>query len=189
MNLATCPHCGKKPTSGRSLDQHRRLFGVIKTAFDNWPEAQEFQPYSAEHLRAWLVCKSGTRWREVQVIELWPDAPVQMVAMVVQGAMEAARKRGVFSFVEARANAVFVFTPKSIAFASMSHRDFNTLSADIDHVLTSVGFEPEQLSKEASREQPVCAPGPIEAEPEAASGSVPSSRRALPRLQEEAAAG
>jgi len=189
MNLSTCPHCGKpvKPTVGRSLPQHRRLFGVIGKAFENWPERCDFQPDSAEHLRAWLICKAG--WREATTIHLGDATDVDFTARAIEMSFRAAKADGVHCFVVPIRNAVAIVRPKSVAWAKMPHREFVMLSNAIDDVLKSIGLDPEQLSKEASREQPVCASGAIEAQPEAASGSVPRKGRDLPRLQEEAAAG
>ena len=43
----------------RSLKHHKRLFGLIRAAFDLWPEGHEFQPETEDHLRAWLTIKAG----------------------------------------------------------------------------------------------------------------------------------
>lgn len=43
----------------RSKDEHNLFFGVIGLAYDNWPVSHQYQPISADELRAWLLIEAG----------------------------------------------------------------------------------------------------------------------------------
>lgn len=65
--MSECPVCGyhdKGKGKPRSIDQHRRFYGLVKKAFGQWPEKSDFQPEDEEHLRQWLICAAGPQWRE-----------------------------------------------------------------------------------------------------------------------------
>ena len=87
-----CPQCGHVADS-RSTPDHRRFFARIHAAFHHWPEAHEFQPDDAEHLRAWLLCKAGYRDVTTIPVEYADSEPalLRLVTLTVEGAVKAAK--------------------------------------------------------------------------------------------------
>ena len=129
----TCPVCGyadKSSGKPRSIEQHRRYFAMIKTAFDNWPERHERQFASAEELRSWLQMKAGAR--EV-------GATIPLTGMSKERAMllaEAAiRGAGSWAMPIIHGDTLVIFKPKSVSFAKMPHADFCKLSDTVQDVI------------------------------------------------------
>lgn len=139
-----CPECGCEigAKKRRSLPDHRRLFALIKDAFDNWPEAHEFQPESPEHLRAWLVCKAG--WREATAYDLGDKADAAVVAIALEAGIRAARGVG---FVRVVGRSVAVITPKSMDFRAMGQHEFGLLRDAITDIIRAVtGIDAERAA-------------------------------------------
>lgn len=136
-----CPECGcdLAPKKRRSVPDHRRLFALVRQAFDNWPEDHDFQPESAEHLRAWLVCKAG--WREATAYDLGDRADAAVVALALQAGIKAAKGVG---FVKVHGRSVAVITPKSIDFRSMGQAEFGLLRDAITEIIKAeIGIDHE----------------------------------------------
>lgn len=136
-----CPYCASEfdavdPARHRSTLEHRRFFGMIRAAFDNWPEDHEFQPETAEHLRAWLICEASPLYRTVETISL-DGAPHEFVAammVIIDGLLE--REDG-FKFCHWRGHRATITRPKSIRFDRMKHGDFHALSEIVAEVIVS----------------------------------------------------
>lgn len=142
-----CPHC----TKPRSPDDHRRLFGLISKAFDNWPEAHEFRPDSAEHLRAWLLCKAG--YRETVTIPLESDdAPALRLALAaVEAAIAYFAARGAFAFVRPHGHALAVISAKSINWQTLDQKKFAPIREAVEEIITAeTGTEASAFLKEVS---------------------------------------
>ena len=58
MTIA-CPECGCVIDKGRSVPDHRRLFGLLRAAFHQWSESHAFQPTNESQLRAWALVQTG----------------------------------------------------------------------------------------------------------------------------------
>lgn len=149
-----CTNCGcvLEPASkgkSRSLPQHARFFGVISTAYDQWPEANEFQPESVDHLRAYLICKAGYRDSTDIAAPYAEDEPglTRLIALSIEAAIVAA---GGFAFVRHHPDGgvVRVYKAKSLKFKSMGHQEFCALSNAVDDVLRAEGLDPDVLAKE-----------------------------------------
>ena len=128
-----CPECGCEigERKRRSVPDHRRLFALIKQAFDNWPEAHEFAPESPEHLRAWLVCKAG--WRDATAYDLGQRADAAVVALALQAGIKAAKGVG---FVKVHnGGSVAVITPRSMDFRTMGQQEFGLLRDVITDII------------------------------------------------------
>lgn len=139
-----CPECGCEigAKKRRSVPDHRRLFALIKQAFDNWPEANEFAPENPEHLRAWLVCKAG--WREAIAYDLGERADAAVVALALQAGIKAAKGVG---FVKVHGRSVAVITPKSMDFRSMGQAEFGLLrDAITDIIKAETGIDAERAA-------------------------------------------
>lgn len=155
-----CRHCGCEnegaaASKPRSLPQHRRLFGVIREAFKQWPHAHEFTPETAEHLRAYLICAAGEEFRECHRVDL-PDDPditprvARLFATACEAVMSQVRERHRYSFIRTQegGTGVAVYVPLSISFEAMPHKTFDQLSSKVDEVLRVAGLNPDQLYAE-----------------------------------------
>lgn len=143
--MSTCPHCGKG-SKRRSIDQHRRYFALCKHAFDNWPEAQEFQPDNAEHLRKWLQVKAG--YKTIQQIDTTRTDPQSM--RIMQATLIAAMKAtSDYAWTVVHRNRLYVVASKSIAFDKISHGEFCQLNDMVAEVIErESGIKVDDLMRE-----------------------------------------
>ena len=143
----TCPTCGAKTTKPRSEADHRRFFALIRAAFDQWPEGHDFQPDSAEHLRAWLLCKAG--YRNCTTIPIEDDAPPavgKLAILAIEAAIKAARTH---AFPRLHGHGIAVFSAKSIAWNTLSQKDFGPLRQAVEDVISAeIGVDAETLLKQ-----------------------------------------
>jgi hypothetical protein len=116
----TCPHC-----QPRSSPQHRRIFKVISAAFNQWRDPEIV---SAEHLRAWLLAKA--QYCNVQEIEL--DHPSDKGLRKLEALIRAA---GAYAFTRVYRDRVYMFTPKSMRFDKLSHKDACALFEKIEAII------------------------------------------------------
>ena len=143
--MSTCPHCGKGGKR-RSVDQHRRYFAMCKLAFENWPEAHEFQPDSAEHLRKWLQVKAG--YRTVSEIDVARTDPRSI--MIMEATLRAAMKATAdYAWTVQHGKRLYVIASRSIAFDKISHGEFCTLNDMVAEVIErECGISIDDLMKE-----------------------------------------
>lgn len=121
---------------------------MIKAAFSNWPEAHEFQPRNAENLRRWLQCKAGHY--TTQRIEVPSDDPaiIKLARLAAEATLRAA---GADAWVKPYGDCLVVFSPKSIAFDKLSHKDACALLADVEDIIeTELNCKADDLLKEAA---------------------------------------
>lgn len=152
MNCPVCGYHDKGKGKPRSLDQHKRFYGLVRAAFHHWPEGHDFVPHDETHLRKYLICMAGPQWRNMTeiLVPFAEDQPglTRLAAYTMQQAAEAA---GGYAFprVDANGGRVALYTAKSIKFAEMSHLEFCALSNAVDEVIKSeIGVDPDQLLKE-----------------------------------------
>lgn len=127
----------------RSIDQHRRFFGVIKAAFDNWPDMHPFKPDNEEHLRAWLLVKS--KHRSIKSFDVGSDAAdvARMVPVIVASMLD----KYCWSWPDGDGQ-IKVCAPLSIKFSELPHEAFCKLCDEVEGViLTETGMEAEHLLK------------------------------------------
>lgn len=140
-----CPICNAQDTQARSIPQHKRFFGVLRAAFYHWPEQAQFQPESEEHLRAYLLVKTGHHTlHNVQV----NTSAIELVLTTVRAALRAA---GSYAFCETDGNDIKIFKPKSIAFHKLSSRAFNELNQKVEEVYREFGIDPDAVLNETER--------------------------------------
>src|SRR3990172_8166105 len=149
--MKLCAHCGKPVAKPRSPDDHRRFFGLIAAAFHHWPEDHEFQPDTAEHLRAWLLIKAG--YRTVTPIECeWLDnqtALARLVALAIEGALRA--QKG-YSFVRVHGDRIAVFAARSIDWETLDQKAFAPVREAVEGVIKAeTGLDPDQLLSESEK--------------------------------------
>lgn len=142
-----CPHCKKYLGSPRSLLDHRRLFGLIRAAFYHWPHAHEFQPDNEEHLRAWLLCKSG--YRETHTIAVNTTDDPQIVKVIALAVTSAIRAAGGYAFVRPDEGCIRVFSAKSIKFDTLDQMKFVAVRLAVEDVLKAeLAIDLDTLLKE-----------------------------------------
>jgi hypothetical protein len=137
MRITSCPSCGCDiETRGkpRSVDQHRRFFKIIRHAFEQWPEAHEFQPEDATHLRKWLTCKAGPSYREAHMIDIKRVDP-RSLAMATAAVAAAMRALGQRCWVVPHDGALAVVAAKSIRFDKLPHLAFCALNDAVSEVI------------------------------------------------------
>lgn len=147
--MRTCEHCHRPITKPRSSADHRRFFGVLHAAFDQWPETSDFTPDNAEHLRAYLLCKSG--YRETTFIPVLDGAGshpavARLTALAAEAAIKAA---GGYAFVRPHRDGIAVHAPKSIAFDKLSQKEFGPLRDAVEAVIEAeIGVSADALLRE-----------------------------------------
>lgn len=147
-----CPQCGcefdeELKGKPRSLDQHRRYFGVMRAAFHHWPETHDRQFGDAEELRAWVQMKAGYREIAAQIPLVGINREKAM--LIVEAAVRAA---GSYAVPVIHGDTLVIFKPKSIAFRSLPHPAFCDLNNAVDEVIkTEIGIDADTLLKETER--------------------------------------
>lgn len=117
-----CPACGfvlKKP---RSPKAHRHFFAVIDAAHENWPEDHEFQPTSPEHLRAWLLVRTGYADTIGNLLDMRRPT-MEKLEDFLEMCLVAMKNRG-YVFPAERDGYLEAHFPKSIAYAELDQKEF-----------------------------------------------------------------
>lgn len=130
--MTTCPTCGqRRKEKPRSIDHHRRLFGIISVFYSLWPESHPEKFDNAEQLRKWLLLKANHK--EVIRIDLAGADPAAAV-IVAEAAMRAS---GAYARARIVDGELLVFRPRSIAWDKLSQAEFAKISEEIEHILTA----------------------------------------------------
>jgi hypothetical protein len=144
--MKLCEHCGRPTTKPRSAADHRRFFGVINAAFDQWPESFEFVPDDAEHLRSWLLCKAGYRETVSIPVEGDDESVARLAVLAVEGALKAAHSH---AFVRPYSHGIVVFLPKSLNWSTLGQRQFVEVREAVESEIEKViGVKCDALLKE-----------------------------------------
>ena len=145
--LSHCPECGAVLGKPRSLADHRRLFGLLRAAFANWPENHPFQPVDEGHLRAWALVEA--RYHDVEFIPYPPECDDPAVKTLFKLAIEAtsaALNRRGHAFHRVSTNGLEILSPRSINFQTLSQREFGPLREAVEEILSvALGVTAEQL--------------------------------------------
>lgn len=151
-----CPHCQCEidaKSKPRSVEQLRRFFGMLRAMYQHWPSSAEFQPESEEHLRKFVLCKSGHRESTDVAVPFAEDQPglTKLVAVSVEACVRGA---GGFAFIRPHPDGglVRVYKAKSIAFDKLGQADFNALNDAVEMVYAQeTGLDPEQVLKQTEQ--------------------------------------
>ena len=99
----------------RSYQQHKFFFDVVAAAYFNWPEDHEFQPTDEEHLRAYILLRSG----HLGIVER--DGTItEGMALEMQAVM---KKFGRYTQIRAGDGKYFIYYPLSISYRKLSHKN------------------------------------------------------------------
>lgn len=154
--MTACPHCGCKidgKTKPRSAPQLRRFFAVLRAMFSHWPETASFQPETEEHLRKWVLIRSGHRETTDIQVAFAEDQPglTKLTALSIEAALKAA---GAYAFVRPHPDGglVRVFRARSMAFDKIGQAEFNALNDAVETAYAQeTGLDPEQVLKQTEQ--------------------------------------
>ena len=148
----TCPECGCVLTKPRSLPDHRRFFGLVQKAYEHWPHAQDYQPPSAEHLRAYLLVAAGYHDTEFIAMPeecLGSPAIMALFRSAVEATHAAMSRRRGYSLTRVSAGGIEILTPRSINFETLSQKEFGPIREAVEEIITGVvGVSADQLLRE-----------------------------------------
>jgi hypothetical protein len=140
-----CKCCGQKLPSTRNVARHNLLFAILKPALHQWPESYEFQPMSQEHLRAWLLYKSG--WCTTK--ELYIGGPAKNMAVMAVKHFLAPEER--HRFFTSTAKGIREYTPRSIAWNKCKEAEFEEiLNSTADLIESIIGVRIGDLKRETA---------------------------------------
>jgi hypothetical protein len=151
VTLHACPECGCLLTKARSGPDHRRLFALIHAAFHHWPEGG-FQPRDAEHLRAYLLVKSG-HFNAIGIPTPEGYAENEALRDLYRVAVESTAKAidEVTGFHDYRVSAsgIELLTPRSINWQTVGQKEFGRIRDAVEGLIeTSLGVPVDQLLRE-----------------------------------------
>ena len=150
--IHSCPECGCILTKPRSSADHRRFFGLLAKAADQWPESHPFQPSSVEHLRAFLLCEAGyTSVTTVDLSEITASNPHLLAAarIAIEEAVAAGLRNGDYVFTRPRGDVVEILRPRSINWATLGQKEFSPIREAVETIIeAAIGVSSEQLLKE-----------------------------------------
>jgi hypothetical protein len=148
--LDHCPECGcvlSKYAQPRSPKQHRAFFHMIRMAFDNWPEKHEFNPDNPDHLRAWLLAKSGHRVIRNERLKAGTDMTAAQMLTFARALMLTSRDR--YCFVVEHMGTIAIVEPKSISWETTTHEEFKPLFEEVLHLIEAeAGIKVEFIKQE-----------------------------------------
>lgn len=125
-----------KITKTRSKEQHRLFFAAITHAYGNWPEDHNFQPASADHLRQWLICKPGSKYRNhITIDKRGSDIVRRIHAATVEAITDSTSDNKRYPFLTEDQSNFYVVYAKSISWDNMDQTDFNWLSSQVSELL------------------------------------------------------
>lgn len=138
-----CPTCGA-PARQRSDVAHKFVFKAIAKAFENWPEANEFQPRDPEHLRAYLLLRVGHRYEsELPIGAVSPEYAARLLVSFVKTVHSHA------TVIQKGKNVIAIW-PRSMAYRELGRAEFQRVSQLIcDEIQSIVGVDAETLVKGA----------------------------------------
>ena len=151
--MSHCPHCGcELERKGRSLQDHRRFFGLLKAAFLQWPETHPYHPASEEVFRAYLLVKVGHfDVTSIPAPEMCADHPpiLQLFRLSVEATVAALSRRFGYCDIRVSAGGAEILTAKSIDFRTVSQRDFGPIREAVESLIEdAIGVKSEQLLRE-----------------------------------------
>jgi hypothetical protein len=128
----------------RSVDQHRRFFGLVRALYHHWPEAQDFQPDNEEHLRAFLLVKAKHR----SIKEFYPETKGVAADFAKMLPIVAAMMLHRYCWAWAEGDAVKVAAPESLAFDKLPHKKACQVLNDVEDYVRNIGMDPNEVLKQ-----------------------------------------
>jgi hypothetical protein len=117
--------------------------------YNHWPEAAEFQPHCEEHLRKWVLCKTG-HCKVVQTLQAPRSSNPAFMAAMMKFAETLLGMENRFG--RWKGSTLAVYEAKSISFHKLGQADFNKLNDEVEAVYESeTGLKVEQVLKEQGK--------------------------------------
>ncbi len=127
----------------RSINSHRHFFAVVREGWQNLPEAQAQRFPTEDHLRKWLLIRTG--FRDERSIPLASKAEAQRVAAFVKPLDD-------FAVVVAREATVTVLTAKSQSVKAMGRAEFQkSKDAVLDELAAMISVDRKALEQNAGK--------------------------------------
>lgn len=141
-----CEKCGH---GMRSYPQLKRFMKLIAVAFEHWPEDHYFQPVCKEHLRAWLIVKSGFKTAQTIRLRVYYDhASRDDLEFMLHASMRAA---GAWAITDMFGDHVIVQRPASMSYKT-PHAVATQICQAVDEVIfAELGVTSETLLREAEK--------------------------------------
>ncbi len=149
--MIACPECGCIIDKGRSAQDHRRFFGLIRAAFHQWSESHAFQPTNEEQLRAWALVQAG--WTDVATVEI-PAGYAEgdgrrLFASVVEGTCRALDGPGGYHELRVNDASLSIITARTIRWSEVGQREFGRIRDGVENALElALGVTADQLLRE-----------------------------------------
>jgi hypothetical protein len=151
--MSHCPNCGTViGGNSRSIQDHRRFFGLIRAAFHQWSESHAFQPTSEEQLRAWALIQAG--WTDVATVEIpasYSESETARAAFraAIDGAVRALDGPSGYHELRIGDASLSIVTPRSLRFDVVGQREFGRVREAVEGVIEgALGVPAEQLLRE-----------------------------------------
>ena len=133
---------------------------MLKKAFEHWPQGASYHPRSEDELRSYLLIKAGHYEHRLHIGPGPHYTPARSITLAVHNTglrrislAEAASSdtvdRTAEKYVKGKNVAVHCYTPKSIAYANMSHAEACKVFSAIDDIVQDViGVSADDLLKD-----------------------------------------
>ena len=132
------------PDKPRSIDQHKRFFGLVRALYHHWPEGHDFQPDNEEHLRAYLLVKA--KHRSIKEFYLSDERMTDDVARLLPVITAMMLNRYCWAWAEG--DALKVCAPLTTNFKDMKHEEACQVYDAVDQYVRSIGMDPEEVLKQ-----------------------------------------
>jgi hypothetical protein len=140
---ADCPARNRKP---RSYEQHKRYFALMKATLPHWPDTHERVFANEVALRKWLQMKAGHCTSKA--VDLY-GIPEKKARLIVEATLAAAAP---YSESRVMGRNLVIFTPLSINYDTLGHKDFCDLNNAVDEIIwAETGLNPDQLLQEQGK--------------------------------------
>ena len=147
--MISCPVCDHKfdPVRAgkpRSLDQHRRYYGMIRAFFFHWPEthARQFTSENDMRIRAQMRAGYHDVAAEIPLVGL----PRERALLLVESCLKAA---GNYAVPILKGDTMVILKPRSISFGALKHLDACKLFDAVQTVLEQEsGLKVEDVLRE-----------------------------------------
>lgn len=145
-----CDKCGQDLPQPRNINRHKMFFGLLKPAFNQWPEKAPFQATDIEDFRAKVLIHIG--WRTEEKMLFSGGTKGQMIAAMTAW-MSQPRKKQLRIF-ESIDGGMIGYAPKSISWSPScpEHRFRNILDDTIAFFEATIGVKIEELKREHENE-------------------------------------
>jgi len=129
------------PIEDRSMNSHRHYFACVHEAWSNLRDADAERFATSEHLRKWVLIKTG--YHDERSIVCASKAEAQRLAAFIKPMDD-------FAIVVVREATVTVYTAKSQAIRAMGNKTFQKSKTDVlEYLSAMIGVKIDDLKQQA----------------------------------------